>query len=166
MLTFGWDFEVDAWSRFWRWNLIEICVRTCDIRSYFGKNTQPSGPLFLWQCLDKWSSEKIFIQIVMLTMKQTTMFIKQINFDFWNIKLGHREKILIGLPNYCFGHFWKSRILNLVSNTRPKWDHPKCWKSCQHFIQPLLLSSNKPFDVQPIEKFNLWIENFEFRLRI
>ena len=26
---FGWDFEVNAWSRFWRWNLIEICVKTC-----------------------------------------------------------------------------------------------------------------------------------------
>ena len=28
---FGWDFEVDAWSRFWRWNLIKICVWTCNI---------------------------------------------------------------------------------------------------------------------------------------
>ena len=34
---FGWDFEVNAWSRFWRWNLIEICVKTCDMTliSYF-----------------------------------------------------------------------------------------------------------------------------------
>ena len=30
---FGWDFEVDAWSRFWRWNLIKICVWTCDMNS-------------------------------------------------------------------------------------------------------------------------------------
>ena len=30
---FGWDFEVDAWSRFWRWNLIKICVWTCDMIS-------------------------------------------------------------------------------------------------------------------------------------
>ena len=36
----GWDFEVGAWSRFWKWKLIKICVRT----------TQPSGPLCLWQC--------------------------------------------------------------------------------------------------------------------
>ena len=35
MLMFGWDFEVDAWLRFWRWNLIKICVVT--YRSYFGK---------------------------------------------------------------------------------------------------------------------------------
>ena len=36
---FGWDFEVDAWSRFWRWNLIKICVWVRDMtsRSYFGK---------------------------------------------------------------------------------------------------------------------------------
>ena len=33
---FGWDFEDDAWSRFWRWNLIKICVWTCDKNSTFG----------------------------------------------------------------------------------------------------------------------------------
>ena len=39
MLMFGWDFEVVAWSRFRRWNLVNICVRACDmtLRSYFGK---------------------------------------------------------------------------------------------------------------------------------
>ena len=31
---FGWDFEDDAWSRFWRWNL--ICVWTCDKNSTLG----------------------------------------------------------------------------------------------------------------------------------
>ena len=35
-LMFGWDFEVDAWSRFWRWNLINICVWTCDMNSTLG----------------------------------------------------------------------------------------------------------------------------------
>ena len=40
MLIFGRYFEVDAWSRFCRWNLIKICVRT----------TQVSGPLWLRQC--------------------------------------------------------------------------------------------------------------------
>ena len=33
---FGSDFEVDAWSRFSRWNLIKICVWTCDINSTLG----------------------------------------------------------------------------------------------------------------------------------
>ena len=28
---FGWDFEVDAWSRLWRWNLIKICERTSNM---------------------------------------------------------------------------------------------------------------------------------------
>ena len=31
MVMFGWDFEVNAWSRFWRWSLIKICVWTCDM---------------------------------------------------------------------------------------------------------------------------------------
>ena len=39
-----WDFEVDTCSRFWRWNLIKICVELVIW-------TQPSGPLCLWQCL-------------------------------------------------------------------------------------------------------------------
>ena len=33
---FGQDFEVDAWSRFWRWNMIKICVWTCDMNSTLG----------------------------------------------------------------------------------------------------------------------------------
>ena len=49
MLIFGWDFEVGAWSRFWRW-LIKTCVRTCDIWLKvvtLVSRTQPSGPLCL-----------------------------------------------------------------------------------------------------------------------
>ena len=33
---FGWDFEDDTWSRFWTWNLIKICVWTCDKNSTLG----------------------------------------------------------------------------------------------------------------------------------
>ena len=36
MLMIDWDFEIDAWSRFWRWNLINICVWTCDMNSTLG----------------------------------------------------------------------------------------------------------------------------------
>ena len=36
MLMFGWDFEVDACSRFWRWNSIKICVRTYNMNSTLG----------------------------------------------------------------------------------------------------------------------------------
>ena len=44
MVMFGWDFEVDARSRFWRC-LIKICVWTCDMtsRSYFGKMNSTFG---------------------------------------------------------------------------------------------------------------------------
>ena len=41
ILMFAWDFYVNAKSRFWNWNMIKICVRTCVIW------TQPSGPLCL-----------------------------------------------------------------------------------------------------------------------
>ena len=33
---FGWDFEVDASSRFWKRKLIKFCVRTCDMNSTLG----------------------------------------------------------------------------------------------------------------------------------
>ena len=33
---FGWDFEVDAWSRFLKWNLIKICIWSCDMNSTLG----------------------------------------------------------------------------------------------------------------------------------
>ena len=36
MLMFGWDFEVVAWSKFWRWTLIKICLRNCDMNSTLG----------------------------------------------------------------------------------------------------------------------------------
>ena len=36
MFMFGWDFEVDTCSRFWRWNMIKICVRTCKLNSTLG----------------------------------------------------------------------------------------------------------------------------------
>ena len=37
---FGWDFEVSAWLRFWRWILIKICVGTC---LNFGKQNSTLG---------------------------------------------------------------------------------------------------------------------------
>ena len=44
---FGWDFEVDSSSRFWRWNLIKLFVRTYDMtsRSYFGKMNSTLGSI-------------------------------------------------------------------------------------------------------------------------
>ena len=45
LLMFRWGFEVAAWSRLWRWNLIKICLRTCDMtyRSYFGNQNSTLG---------------------------------------------------------------------------------------------------------------------------
>ena len=47
MLMFAWDFEVDACSRFWRWNLI-----------YVWTWTQPSDLLCLWQFLNMYIGYK------------------------------------------------------------------------------------------------------------
>ena len=41
------DFEVGAWSIFWRWNLIKFCVWTCDMtkKSYFCKPNSTLGSI-------------------------------------------------------------------------------------------------------------------------
>ena len=49
-LMFGWDFEVDAWSRFLRWNLIKICIWTCDMNSTLG-SVVPLAMFALSACL-------------------------------------------------------------------------------------------------------------------
>ena len=33
---FGWGFKINAKSWFWNWNLIKICVRSCDMNSTLG----------------------------------------------------------------------------------------------------------------------------------
>ena len=45
MMIFDWGFEDAASSRLWRWNLIKICLRTCDVikKSYFGKQNSTLG---------------------------------------------------------------------------------------------------------------------------
>ena len=42
---FGWNFEINTWSRFWRWSLTKICVWTCDMTpiGYFGKMNSTLG---------------------------------------------------------------------------------------------------------------------------
>ena len=51
MLIFGWGFEVAAWSRLWRWNLIKICELVIwQEEVTLVTRTKPSGPLCLWQC--------------------------------------------------------------------------------------------------------------------
>ena len=57
MFLFGWDLEVDICSRFWRWNLIKICVQLVIW-------TQPMGLLCLWQCF---SFEETFNDVVIVS---------------------------------------------------------------------------------------------------
>ena len=48
-LMFGWDFEDDAWSRLWRWNLIKMSVWICDMNSTLG-SVVPLAMFFLQTC--------------------------------------------------------------------------------------------------------------------
>ena len=64
MLMFAWNFEVDAWSRFWRWNLIKICVwiRDMNSRSYFGKMNSILGSVVPLAMFWKWDQSCNFRQ--------------------------------------------------------------------------------------------------------
>ena len=63
---FCWDFEVGAWSRFWRC-LIKIFVRTCDLmwpkKVTLVSRTQPSGPLCLWQCFIPLLGQNLIVSV-------------------------------------------------------------------------------------------------------
>ena len=60
-LMFGWDFEVDAWSRFWRWNMIKICVWTCDVNSTLGSVV----PLAMFSLnLEIWPFTKLYLSSI------------------------------------------------------------------------------------------------------
>ena len=90
MPMFVWDFEVDAWSRFWRWNLMKICVRTSDMtkRSYFGKQTSTLGSVVQCFKTNLWS---IFLR----TLKWWSV----IN-DHWSFEKDNDNQVV-------WKNFWK-----------------------------------------------------------
>ena len=53
---FGWDFEFDAWSTFWRWHLIKICVWSCDMNPTLGSvmplASTSTVPLYISRSID------------------------------------------------------------------------------------------------------------------
>ena len=65
-MMIGWDFEVSAWLKFWRWNLIKICVWTC---LNFGKQNStlrsvvPLG-MFSFNLLNSFLKEERDIRIM------------------------------------------------------------------------------------------------------
>ena len=64
---FGWDFEVDAWSRFWRWNLIKICVRTCDINSTL-RSIVPLAMFYPCHSLPNWLTDCCWVNLIDVTL--------------------------------------------------------------------------------------------------
>ena len=121
MLMFGWDFVVDAWSRFWRWNLTKICIRT----------TQPSGPLCIWQCLYKLSA-LIIRQIVMEFWVICQIIMRR---EFCQKKIAHKNHLggAIVCPSvwrrsenknqevYLPSTPWLQGARNLLSSPHPTW---------------------------------------------
>ena len=74
-LMFGSDFEVDAWSRFLRWNLIKICVWTCDINSTLGSVV----PLAMFSSSKEISIQALYLSGALITKK--FLFLLAVNFN-------------------------------------------------------------------------------------
>ena len=68
MLMFGWDFKVNASSRFRNWSLIKICVELMIWN-------QPSGPLCLWQCFYSRLNFECFISPIPTNRTEVKKFI-------------------------------------------------------------------------------------------
>ena len=76
------DFEVDAWSRFWRWNLVKICVWTCDMNSILG-SVVPLAMFFYIPCMCLCSSPKSLKGTAGGQRRPLTWASKNVSFPQW-----------------------------------------------------------------------------------
>ena len=115
-LMFDWDFEVDAWSKFWRWNLLKICVWTCDMTktSYFGKlNSTLRSVVPLAMFTDIISA---FNQI-----QGKEVWSYKITFSYYKNEIcQHRQLKVRPGPMKSF-----------LSEFRNCWDHDKAFRPCR-----------------------------------
>ena len=84
MLMFDCVFEIDAWSRFWKWNLIKICVRTCDLNSTLGSAVPLA--MFWFPCLHMLPNcPTIIMNSILLSTVQCkhSLFGRNLIFQFW-----------------------------------------------------------------------------------
>ena len=100
-LMFGWDFEADAWSRFWRWNLIEICFWTCDKNStlrsvvplaMFSYNICPHFVILFKSSMPRSCSRLQFV-ITSKLLKLMLMHSLAINAEMWKVKMDVAVKL-------------------------------------------------------------------------
>ena len=98
---FGWDFEADAWSRFWRWNLIEICFWTCDKNStlrsvvplaMFSYNICPHFVILFKSSMPRSCSRLQFV-ITSKLLKLMLMHSLAINAEMWKVKMDVAVKL-------------------------------------------------------------------------
>ena len=94
--------EADAWSRFWRWNLIKICVQLVIW-------TQPLGPLCLWQCFQNWNYQILHAcccENLLRTKNGPLAFNFSGAMSWWAEKMVPSRFVtsLMGLTTFCWEH--------------------------------------------------------------
>ena len=124
-LMFGWDFEVDAWSRFLKWNLIKICIWSCDMNStlgsvvplaMFSKKNRIENPKSRWSHVEsrdvlgcESSTTKRFPEALEKDMSTVQLKLETYLRTEWNLEVGG-----VLLPNtswWSVGHY---RLITLV----------------------------------------------------
>ena len=139
-LVFGWDFEVDAWSKFW--NLIKICVWTCDMNSTLG-SVVPLAMFLIYQ----WH---LVINWVL------------VNGLYWNTsEVDWTCCFSVKIRWISFGHFW----IFFISIVR-------CWKDDFFYLKVLhnichALTKDLQLQTIPIIcRLGRWFPQINFSLKI
>ena len=120
LLMFGWDFEISAWLRFWRWNLTKICVWTC---LNFSKKNSTLGsvvPLAMFTFRASFKSETfLFVRGLEVNKKLENILIKDI-YQFQTQKLCVPLKCLNFWCSQYGTDFWIIQVAGVNKEEKPK----------------------------------------------
>ena len=134
---FGSDFEVDAWSRFLRWNLIKICVWTCDINSILGSVVPLAMFIVLiCRCNIFCMFKTPFQEYWQIFLYSQTMKVGWCKVHFLRLRDGWRS-----LPKRMNfqkrGELWElfRKFIRFDSVTRPLWKYIFCLNGGEPFVR-------------------------------
>ena len=136
-LIFGLGFEVDAWSRFLRWNLIKICVWTCDINSILGSVVPLAMFIVLiCRCNIFCIFKTPFQEYWQIFLYSQTMKVGWCKVHFLRLRDGWRS-----LPKRMNfqkrGELWElfRKFIRFDSVTRPLWKYIFCLNGGEPFVR-------------------------------
>ena len=118
-VMFGWDFEIDAWSRFWRWNMIKICAITCAMIKKIPSEMEVALRYDCWHCWHYWHWLLILLKLltvmtllILLTIEHSWTLLNTIE-CYWTLlnTIEHYWTLLNTIEHYwalvnTIEHYW------------------------------------------------------------